>query len=524
MRHVCAGFVACVLLTPPVFANGDRLWLDCPCRVAGDGVTLTVTAGVRSFRSVGSARVRLSVGEPVPNGVRRIAGAVVAESVGAGKRLPATGFDVALPDPPTGSRTIELVLEEQVGDEWRRQDGVRMASPVVLTETFEVGALDYLQDTDGDGVGDLNERAEGTDAEDAESTPGASTIDLLSLYSQGFPDLYDGDPTTRIQHVVTLANVRFEDSGVALRLRPVGAVRVEVDEEDEWAGIEAATLAREVERHGSDLTVLFRPAAPNQGTCGWSYVGGALARGRLSATEALQGISTVMGTCSGGVLAHELGHALGLGHSFWQNSTGTWRWSRGHAVEDDFSTVMSYGRGGPWLGVFSDPGATCRGTREMDKPCGEDGDAVAGADAVASLEAVRFQAAAFQQGHPDSDGDGFVNPVDDLPRDRTEWRDTDSDGIGDRTDDDDDGDGVADAVDAFPLDRTETADGDGDGVGDNGDAFPEDPAEWADGDRDGVGDNGDAFPEDPGEWADGDGDGVGDNGDRFSRGSWRMGR
>ena len=134
---------------------------------------------------------------------------------------------------------------------------------------------------------------------------------------------------------------------------------------------------------------------------------------------------------------------------------------------------------------------------------------------MASLEAVRFQAAAFQDGHPDTDGDGFVNPVDDLPDEPNEWRDSDGDGTGNNADDDDDGDGVADTIDAFPLDGTETVDSDGDGVGDNGDPFPDDPSEWADTDGDGVGDNGDAFPDDPGETADSDGDGVGDNGDSF---------
>ena len=510
--------VAGIVVAPRALGNRDDLYLDCPCRLASDGTTLTISVGARSFRTTDSGPVRIRVFALEEDGSWSgtvVGEAPVADSVGAGARLASVSVDTSLETGASGLRALELLLQEQVGESWRRQDRIRMETTVDLAEPFDLGELDYLEDTDGDGVGDVNERAEQTGPEDSRSTPGASTIDLLALYSQGFPNLFDGDPTTRIQHVVTLANVIFEDSGLAVRLRPVGTAQVEVDEHDEWARPEAADIAEQVQRHGSDLTALFRPRAPNAGTCGWSYLGGYAGRGRLSREDATRSISTVMGMCSGVTLAHELGHALGLGHSFWQNSTGTWRWSRGHAVENDFGTIMSYGRGGPRLSVFSDPDASCRGEQEIDRACGEDMDAVAGADAVASLDAVRFQAAAFQDGHPDTDGDGFVNPVDDLPVDPNEWLDTDGDGTGDNADEDDDGDGVADLVDPFPLDGTETADSDGDGVGDNGDPFPEDPSEWADTDGDGVGDNGDPFPEDPSEWADTDGDGVGDNGDPF---------
>jgi chitinase len=70
---------------------------------------------------------------------------------------------------------------------------------------------------------------------------------------------------------------------------------------------------------------------------------------------------------------------------------------------------------------------------------------------------------------PDSDNDGHRDSVDAFPYDATEWRDTDSDGVGNQSDLDDDGDGLPDAweilYDLDPLDSTDAnGDLDGDGI------------------------------------------------------------
>ncbi len=76
-------------------------------------------------------------------------------------------------------------------------------------------------------------------------------------------------------------------------------------------------------------------------------------------------------------------------------------------------------------------------------------------------------------------------------------------------------DDLAEDSDGDGISNIDDPDDDNDGVLDEDDAFPFDPDESMDTDNDGVGDNGDAFPNDPNETTDSDNDGVGDNGDAF---------
>ncbi len=366
-------------------------------------------------------------------------------------------------------------------------------------------------DADGDGVGDVNERLSGTDPNDSGSTPGMSTIDVLALYSPGFAELYDGDPTTRIQHTMTLAGSVFSDSGLDMRLRLVGIAAADLDDSVEHTELDEEILAELAEKHGADMAVMYRPFVGDAALCGWAYVPGLRRNGDLEYGPAP--LVHVFGDCNAGVTAHELGHAMGLVHSSAQGELGTYRWARGHGVLQTFNTVMAYASAydSPrTLDRFSDPDADCDGL-----PCGVAEQEADGADAVKTLNAVRFQLEAISAPQKDSDGDGFVDPVDAFPNDPSERRDTDADGIGNNADPDDDNDGVIDEGDFYPLDPGEWSNTDGDALGDNADAFPEDPSEILDSDGDGVGDNTDVFPYDANETVDTDGDGVGNNADPF---------
>jgi carboxyl-terminal processing protease len=283
----------------------------------------------------------------------------------------------------------------------------------VVNRDVVLEGVDYLTDTDVDGVADYSERLAGTDPMAAADLPQQSTVRVLLMQPSTLPD-YTGY-AARIAHIKEYANQVLTQSGVDVQLEFVGPFDYQVDatiEAKDNSGLLDVLTQRQAPfadidtlraNNNADVMIYLDRSKDQDTSCGVAWLSGVGTNGDvapdLAATEYNVGVVDIDSIyCSSRTLIHELGHLMGLGHSRRQGSEGTYAWSVGHGVDNEFVSIMAYESSfgsAVERDYFSSPLLSdCNG-----QACGVDkSNLTAGADAALSLNAIRFQMANIDEG------------------------------------------------------------------------------------------------------------------------------
>jgi hypothetical protein len=500
-----------------------------------DGNVVTVTipsiSNISRLSTTGplQAQVRATSGPSIYGTYYRLIDKNLGATLSPGSTLNNLTIEEELAfSPPAGYDYLHLVLTEY-GTTVLAWKTILVENGAVSTEhNFTLQGFDILTDTDLDGVSDQNEQRFGTDTNDASDFPADSVVRVQYLYSQGVAANYGGDPQARIAHITNHSNQMLQDSQVNMSIEVAGMVEVSLNEsmlnENILNGMTArsspfTTLDDDRASAKADY-VIFLDNHDAGDSCGVAWVNGQRTHGYIStlSDKGAYAVGVVDIDCRDRTLVHEIGHLMGLGHSRRQGSSGTFNWSVGHGVDNQFVSTMAYWSAFPdsiEVDLFSNPNLNCRNAIA----CGiSEASVTLGANASLSLDSVRFQVAAYIGEDPpvitltgasslviavgatftdpgatatdDGDGDltsaittvGDVNTTvvgeylivykvsdtdgnqSQVTRTVTVYLDTDGDGIFNADDPDDDNDGVLDIDDAYPLiSLGGLADVDGDG-------------------------------------------------------------
>lgn len=314
-------------------------------------------------------------------------------------------------------------------------------------------------------------------------------VDILFLYADDAIRLYGSVAAVqnRINTMVNTANTAFSNSGVNVHINNVAQTQIYYDN----ANITSTAFGHltnkshpafsqvnqwRMQTH-ADVVVLLRPRKGDTAVCGKAYLnGGGLANPETTFwTMGGYAYAHVYMNCYDFVLAHELGHLMGLIHSRSENFSRPYAYGAGYRIDNDFSTTMAstkaYNPPPPTLPVpyFSSPLLTCTGYSGVPKPCGIDSSLSNGADAVQAINNIAAQLPKFSD---DSDADGMPDWFEHfwgLNRFNAADANTDADNdglsnlaefyaesyakpiVGLSSTSDTDGDGVLDGLDPFPT-------------------------------------------------------------------------
>lgn len=417
-------------------AEGEDVQITCPCSITADTATSgSITIGATSIgtNAVNDLTIELfaHTENNLPENSEFIASAAMG-SLAAGAALAPTAISLDYQGPNSGSFfiTAQLIADNELVDE------IRMTNKVTLGGAFDANGLDFLLDTDSDGVADYNESLAGTDANDQSSTPGASTIDVMVIYDSSLPTQYNSDHQARIDHIVTVSNQALTDSNVDMQFRLVETRLIEstqnfgdmLNDGSSASGVYAELPSLRTQ-FGADIVsiVTARDDTPEP-SCGVANAGGSAKEGFMNASTYVNISDVRFDGCDDMTVLHEIGHNMGLGHSAAQGDTGTFVWSRGYGVNDQFHTVMAYDSAfnePPQVQVISNPDiSTCAGSA-----CGIAVGQTQPANAAMSLNIVRFQVAQYQPTVVGASDDGGSGGGDGSGGSQTSSSDTDGDGI-----------------------------------------------------------------------------------------------